>query len=495
MDEQEQQNEVQEEQNDQMQPTPLSPPPSHKKLVIGIVAVFVLVVAGIAGAYFLLQPKAQPVDETISEAMTSKTAVEGSDFAPVEWKGYQIVTKVETKEKKREQFLKQLGELPEGTQEELAKQVIGIIAVKESLDALDAPQLVIETQPSGKVITVSQASLEKSGFVIIVDRGFGGKGGILGVSDLLQLGTHTDFKIILNKVVDRTELNAYIYTDNGDGFFDYDSDKRANRPDKPSFPILSYFYVETIRSETEYTAPPSTYAVTITMREQLSGNAVEVRSVWPLNSGFLVIYDEKNGLPGDIIGVSKYITAYGGSRAETQFRIPLQRQITDELLYAIYYRDNGDKKFDGAADQLEVLDANTLMAVKFPVLPETVSSKDKTVSDILSISVIAPNGDEELLLGEQYQMRWGIQNKPTTANWWVEGTVIPGIGKDFMIFRHKLEEDKGSYNWTVEGPANYARPTGIAYFFEVCIEHLANNNTPTERYCGKSDNRWFMTTP
>jgi len=46
-----------------VEPTPLSSPPSHNKLIIGIVAVFVLVVAGIAGAYFLLQPTAQPVDD------------------------------------------------------------------------------------------------------------------------------------------------------------------------------------------------------------------------------------------------------------------------------------------------------------------------------------------------------------------------------------------------------------------------------------------------
>lgn len=54
MDEQEQQN------INQVEPTPLSPSLSHKKLIIGVVAVFVLVVAGIVGAYFLLQPKAIP---------------------------------------------------------------------------------------------------------------------------------------------------------------------------------------------------------------------------------------------------------------------------------------------------------------------------------------------------------------------------------------------------------------------------------------------------
>jgi len=58
MDEQEQQNEVKEQQDiNQVEPTPLSPPPSHKKLIISIVVVFVLVVAGMAGAYFVFLPK------------------------------------------------------------------------------------------------------------------------------------------------------------------------------------------------------------------------------------------------------------------------------------------------------------------------------------------------------------------------------------------------------------------------------------------------------
>lgn len=66
MDKQERQNAVNEGQQSevQMEPTPLSLAPSHKKLIIGIVAVFVLIIAGIAGAYFILQPKAQPVDDT-----------------------------------------------------------------------------------------------------------------------------------------------------------------------------------------------------------------------------------------------------------------------------------------------------------------------------------------------------------------------------------------------------------------------------------------------
>ena len=51
---QEQQNAVSNEQQkvNQVTPTPLSPPPSHKKLIIGIVAVFVLVVVGFVGGYF-----------------------------------------------------------------------------------------------------------------------------------------------------------------------------------------------------------------------------------------------------------------------------------------------------------------------------------------------------------------------------------------------------------------------------------------------------------
>jgi len=80
MDEQEQQNEVQEEQQDinQVEPTPLSPPPSHKKLIIGIVAVFVLVVVAVVGAYFAFQPKIQPEEEPVACTQEAKQCPDGS---------------------------------------------------------------------------------------------------------------------------------------------------------------------------------------------------------------------------------------------------------------------------------------------------------------------------------------------------------------------------------------------------------------------------------
>ena len=63
MDEQESFDSTQDKQEvNQIVPTPLSPQSSHNKLIIGIVAVLVLVVAGAAGAYFFLQPETEPID-------------------------------------------------------------------------------------------------------------------------------------------------------------------------------------------------------------------------------------------------------------------------------------------------------------------------------------------------------------------------------------------------------------------------------------------------
>lgn len=67
----------QEQQNVRVEPAPLSPPPSHTKLIIGIAAVFVLVVAGIAGAYFLLQQKTQSADGIQQSTFSSDS---GSEF-------------------------------------------------------------------------------------------------------------------------------------------------------------------------------------------------------------------------------------------------------------------------------------------------------------------------------------------------------------------------------------------------------------------------------
>ena len=66
MDEQEQRNTVSNEEQKVNQIAP-TPPPSHKKLIIGVVIAVVLVIAGAAGAYFVFQPKAKLVDELTFE--------------------------------------------------------------------------------------------------------------------------------------------------------------------------------------------------------------------------------------------------------------------------------------------------------------------------------------------------------------------------------------------------------------------------------------------
>ena len=68
-----------EQEVNQIAPTPLPPPPSHKKLVVGVLAVFALVVVGVAVVYFVFQSKAKPADEI--QQIISKDDVEQEGIA------------------------------------------------------------------------------------------------------------------------------------------------------------------------------------------------------------------------------------------------------------------------------------------------------------------------------------------------------------------------------------------------------------------------------
>jgi hypothetical protein len=66
----------QDKQDVQMEPTPIPEPLSHKKLVISIAAVFVLVVAGTAGAYFFFTQ--QDVSKPVACTQEAKQCPDGS---------------------------------------------------------------------------------------------------------------------------------------------------------------------------------------------------------------------------------------------------------------------------------------------------------------------------------------------------------------------------------------------------------------------------------
>lgn len=91
-------------------------------------------------------------------------------------------------------------------------------------DKKDAISVSKHTPASTAVVDV--VTLQKPGFVAIVENVDGQPGQILGTSSLLPAGTHQNITIALaRKTVSGESLFAQVYEDNGDGLFQSDKDQ------------------------------------------------------------------------------------------------------------------------------------------------------------------------------------------------------------------------------------------------------------------------------
>lgn len=100
------------------------------------------------------------------------------------------------------------------------------------------------------------------------------------------------------------------------------------------------------------TNPKPTTADTLAVDSSLSaGNQFVISQVEMSEAGFVVIREDANGIPGEVIGVSEFLPQ--GTRMN--LAIQTDRQVTDEVIYFELFHDNGDKQFDREIDSL-VLD-------------------------------------------------------------------------------------------------------------------------------------------
>lgn len=63
--------------------------------------------------------------------------------------------------------------------------------------------------------------------------------------------------------------------------------------------------------------------------------------------GFVVVFDDDGGVPGNAIGVSELLPPGGGEHVPVTLGAPLS---DGEIYYAVLYRDDGDGRFDAAVD-------------------------------------------------------------------------------------------------------------------------------------------------
>lgn len=84
----------------------------------------------------------------------------------------------------------------------------------------------VSDQPSGGSVVVTQSVFENGGYIVVHEDASGAPGAIVGNSEYLKSGGHSDVKISVSRSVENGErLYAMLHTDNGDQEFDPQEDE------------------------------------------------------------------------------------------------------------------------------------------------------------------------------------------------------------------------------------------------------------------------------
>ncbi|MBI5655104.1 hypothetical protein HZC53_05650 [Candidatus Uhrbacteria bacterium] len=101
----------------------------------------------------------------------------------------------------------------------------------------------------------------------------------------------------------------------------------------------------------------------IEVKDQPAGIEVKLDYVLLQKQGFVVIHEDKDGMPGAIIGSSELLNA--GEMRETFVKVKTQ---TGKTYWAMLHADNGDKKFDAKTDAPVKDSKDAIVMAKFKAL-------------------------------------------------------------------------------------------------------------------------------
>lgn len=120
--------------------------------------------------------------------------------------------------------------LTKDDKKKIANEVSSIIKIEESSKKIAEPYFRIDTQNIGEKVVITYVNYTKNSFMVIKKPGTYGEEEFMGVSKLLPAGKNENFDIALNSKVAGTALTAYLFEDDGDGFFNESSDSKAIDP-------------------------------------------------------------------------------------------------------------------------------------------------------------------------------------------------------------------------------------------------------------------------
>ena len=126
----------------------------------------------------------------------------------------------------------------------VGRKAIVITNTEKSLNtATGAGFLSVGVQSPGNTVVVSSATLPKPGFVVIETVG-SRVDEIIGISQLLPIGTQNNLLVNLSKDVKGIKLSGSLWKDNGDGIFNAETDEWV-KDEKTGLRVFQYFDVKT----------------------------------------------------------------------------------------------------------------------------------------------------------------------------------------------------------------------------------------------------------
>ena len=135
-------------------------------------------------------------------------------------------------------------------------------------------------------------------------------------------------------------------------------DTEANVMDK-TLPATEVKSLPVVTPTTPAVPVSSTGATAVAVDEQKAGNTVAVTMLTLSNPGWVVIHEDRNGKPGNVLGATWYQAGIHLAKVEL-----LRSTVVGGTYYAMIHSDDGDKQFDLKKD-LPLMDAsgNPIMAM------------------------------------------------------------------------------------------------------------------------------------
>lgn len=106
--------------------------------------------------------------------------------------------------------------------------------------------------------------------------------------------------------------------------------------------------------------------------QQASGTEVFIEKAFLPKGGYVVIHKEKDGKPGEVVGVSKLLK----SGPNNNFTVEISKNsIEGDVFYAMLYGGNGDGKFDITTDKPTLDNSGNPVFIKFNIVKSVPPNK------------------------------------------------------------------------------------------------------------------------